>query len=371
MLRRVVQLLDFRCRRAGARNAPGCRATARRCRPTLPGAISAPAPTKPFFLITRAVEHRRAHADQAGVADHAGVDDRAVADGDVVADHRGQAAGRAVGAVVGDVDRRVPSCMLLRAPMRMKLTSPRMTVPGQTEASSPSSTSPITVAASGRPRRAGRGAGAMPRKRAHVSCRQIVAARMRPRRRRARLRGMDTALTPVDRPRARIRSPARRPSRAHSRATASGSRCSSGWKRPCAAIGDALVAACSADFGRRAPLETLGADVVVTPRRDQACAQAPAPLDAAAAARGQPRASGPARGELRYAAARRGRHRSRPGTIRSSWRSCRWSNALAAGNRVMIKPSEHTPAVSALLARLLERSLHRRRGRWWCRAMPR
>ena len=40
------------------------------------------------------------------------------------------------------------SCRLERAPMRMKLTSPRMTVPGHTDASSPSTTSPMTVAAS-------------------------------------------------------------------------------------------------------------------------------------------------------------------------------------------------------------------------------
>jgi hypothetical protein len=41
----------------------------------------------------------------------------------------------------------VPSWMLLRAPMRTKLTSPRITVPGQTDASSPSSTSPMMVQA--------------------------------------------------------------------------------------------------------------------------------------------------------------------------------------------------------------------------------
>ena len=41
----------------------------------------------------------------------------------------------------------LPSWMLVRAPMRMKLTSPRTTVPGQIETSSPSTTSPITLAA--------------------------------------------------------------------------------------------------------------------------------------------------------------------------------------------------------------------------------
>jgi hypothetical protein len=37
--------------------------------------------------------------------------------------------------------------MLVRAPTRMKLTSPRTMVPGQIETSSPRTTSPITVAA--------------------------------------------------------------------------------------------------------------------------------------------------------------------------------------------------------------------------------
>ena len=41
----------------------------------------------------------------------------------------------------------LPSWMLVRAPTRMKLTSPRTIVPGQIETSSPSTTSPITVAA--------------------------------------------------------------------------------------------------------------------------------------------------------------------------------------------------------------------------------
>ena len=72
--------------------------------------------------------------------------------------------------------------------------------------------------------------------------------------------------------------------------------------------GDDLVAACSADFGRRAPLETLGADVDGQPRRDQARAPAPAPLDAPAAARGELQLpAGARRSALR--AARRGRHR--------------------------------------------------------------
>ena len=41
----------------------------------------------------------------------------------------------------------LPSCRLVRSPTRMKLTSPRTTVNGQTETSSPSTTSPMTLAA--------------------------------------------------------------------------------------------------------------------------------------------------------------------------------------------------------------------------------
>src|SRR5688500_1955902 len=114
---------------------------------------------------------------------------------------------------------------------------------------------------------------------------------------------------------------------------------------------DALVAACSADFGRRAPLETLGADVMVT-------------LDEIHFARKHLRqwmkpqkrsvniSFRPARGEVRYAPL---------GVIGivSPWNYpfqlaiVPLASALAAGNRVMIKPSEHTPQVSALLARML------------------
>ncbi len=43
--------------------------------------------------------------------------------------------------------RTLPSWMLVRAPIEIAFTSPRMTAPGQTEASSPIVTRPITVAA--------------------------------------------------------------------------------------------------------------------------------------------------------------------------------------------------------------------------------
>ncbi|MEO7252242.1 MAG: coniferyl aldehyde dehydrogenase [Arenimonas sp.] len=114
---------------------------------------------------------------------------------------------------------------------------------------------------------------------------------------------------------------------------------------------DELVAACSADFGRRAALETLGADVLVS-------------LDEIKHARKhlrgwmrpQRRAVNlsflPARGQVRY---------SPLGVVGivAPWNYpfqlaiVPLANALAAGNRVMIKPSEFTPTVSALLARVL------------------
>jgi coniferyl-aldehyde dehydrogenase len=112
-----------------------------------------------------------------------------------------------------------------------------------------------------------------------------------------------------------------------------------------------LVAACSADFGRRAALETLGADVLVS-------------LDEIKHARkhlrrwmrAQRRSVNltfqPARGEVRYAPL------GVVGIV-APWNYpfqlaiVPLANALAAGNRVMIKPSEFTPTVSALLARML------------------
>ena len=114
---------------------------------------------------------------------------------------------------------------------------------------------------------------------------------------------------------------------------------------------DALVEACNADFGRRAPIETLAADVLVS-------------LDEIRYARKHLRGwlrptsrpinltFRPARGEVRYAPL------GVVGIV-APWNYpfqlaiVPLANALAAGNRVMIKPSEHTPQVSALLARML------------------
>ena len=114
---------------------------------------------------------------------------------------------------------------------------------------------------------------------------------------------------------------------------------------------DELVAACTTDFGRRAPLETLLAEVMVS-------------LDEIKHARKhlrrwmrpQKRAVNvtflPARGEIRYVPL------GVVGIV-APWNYpfqlaiVPLASAIAAGNRAMIKPSEFTPTVSALLARML------------------
>ncbi len=116
-------------------------------------------------------------------------------------------------------------------------------------------------------------------------------------------------------------------------------------------IGPELIEACNADFGRRSPMETLGAEIMVT-------------LDEIRHTRrhlrrwARPRRAAvnltfrPARGELRH------------GPLGVVGIVAPWNypfqllvlpmvNALAAGNRVMLKPSEFTPRVDALVARLV------------------
>jgi len=114
---------------------------------------------------------------------------------------------------------------------------------------------------------------------------------------------------------------------------------------------DELVEACSADFGRRAPMETLGADVMVAldeirhARRHLRRWMKPQRRSVNLSFR-------PARGEVRYAPL------GVVGIV-APWNYpfqlaiAPLASALAAGNRVMIKPSEFTPRVSALLARML------------------
>jgi coniferyl-aldehyde dehydrogenase len=114
---------------------------------------------------------------------------------------------------------------------------------------------------------------------------------------------------------------------------------------------EALVAACNADFGQRAPLETLAAEVMVSleeirhARRHLRQWMRPEKRPVNLTFR-------PARGELRYAPL------GVVGIV-APWNYpfqlaiVPLASALAAGNRVMIKPSEHTPQVSLLLARML------------------
>jgi coniferyl-aldehyde dehydrogenase len=112
-----------------------------------------------------------------------------------------------------------------------------------------------------------------------------------------------------------------------------------------------IVAACNTDFGRRSRIETLGADVMVT-------------LDEIKYARKnlrrwmRPQSRSvnitfkPARGEIRYTAL------GVVGVV-APWNYpfqlaiIPLVNAIAAGNRVMVKPSEFTPSVSALLEKIL------------------
>ena len=109
---------------------------------------------------------------------------------------------------------------------------------------------------------------------------------------------------------------------------------------------DELVAACSADFGRRAPHETLAADVHDQPRRDQARAASTCAAGCSPQRRAVNLSFLPARGELRYAPL------GVVGIV-APWNYpfqlalVPLANAIAAGNRVMIKPSEHTPAGAA------------------------
>src|SRR6187549_1755832 len=161
---------------------------------------------------------------------------------------------------------------------------------------------------------------------------------------------MDTALTPVD----SLRPAFERLRAAHlAHIPSYGERIAAleRLEQAVRACRDELVAACSADFGRRAALETLGADVLVS-------------LDEIAHARKHLRrwmrperravnlSFRPARGEVRYAPL------GVVGVV-APWNYpvqlaiVPLANAIAAGNRVMIKPSEATPTVSALLQRLL------------------
>lgn len=114
---------------------------------------------------------------------------------------------------------------------------------------------------------------------------------------------------------------------------------------------DELVAACNADFGRRSRVETLAADVMVTldeikyARKNLSRWMRPQRRSVNITFR-------PARGEIRYAPL------GVVGVV-APWNYpfqlavIPLVNAIAAGNRVMVKPSEFTPTVSALLEKML------------------
>jgi coniferyl-aldehyde dehydrogenase len=112
-----------------------------------------------------------------------------------------------------------------------------------------------------------------------------------------------------------------------------------------------IVAACSTDFGRRARIETLGADVMVTLEEIKYARK-----NLRRWMRPQSRSVNltfkPARGEIRYTPL------GVVGVV-APWNYpfqlaiIPLVNAIAAGNRVMVKPSEFTPTVSALIEKLL------------------
>ena len=113
---------------------------------TLPGATSAPAPTKPCFFTTAPsstvlpmpIRQASSITQACTIAPWPMV----TSDPMTVAKPPGLPYGPSWVTWM-----MVPSCTLVRAPMRTKLTSPRITVPGQIDTSSPSTTSPMTVAA--------------------------------------------------------------------------------------------------------------------------------------------------------------------------------------------------------------------------------
>ena len=111
----------------------------------------------------------------------------------------------------------------------------------------------------------------------------------------------------------------------------------------------------SADFGHRSPHETLIADLLAVDEAIKHAQRHLARLDAPAADRDAKSSTGPATTDCsrsRWASSAWWRR----GTIRTSCRCCPALAALAAGNRVMIKPSELTPRTAELMARIVRES---------------
>ena len=116
-----------------------------------------------------------------------------------------------------------------------------------------------------------------------------------------------------------------------------------------------IADAISADFGHRSRHETDLADIFIvisairqTRRHVGRWMKPRQRRDAVAAAAGAQRGRSRSRSASSASSAR--------GTIRSSSRCCPAAAALAAGNRVMLKPSELTPRFSALLQRIVAES---------------
>src|SRR5690625_1510706 len=110
----------------------------------LAGTDQAAGPEQHVILDNGPVEHQGPHADQAAVAYRAGVQYGPVSTVTSSPTTSGRPPGVYGASWVTWATQL--SCRLLRAPMRIWLTSPRTTAPGQTETSSPSSTWPITTA---------------------------------------------------------------------------------------------------------------------------------------------------------------------------------------------------------------------------------
>jgi coniferyl-aldehyde dehydrogenase len=130
---------------------------------------------------------------------------------------------------------------------------------------------------------------------------------------------------------------------------------------------DALAAAVQADFGVRSPQLTEVADLFVLRTMLSHTLKAPAALDEAGKVSTPIYLQPAAPGSAAPAAGRGGRDLALelPGAAVAG----PVITALAAGNRVMLKPSELTPHTSALLGELLEKRVCTRRtlrgaGRW-------
>ena len=134
-----------------------------------------------------------------------------------------------------------------------------------------------------------------------------------------------------------------------------------------------LVAAIDQDFGHRSAHETRLAELYIVAAEIAPRAAASRALDAAAT-RGYADAPDAGARAHRAATARRGRRHQPVELSGAAGTRVRRSRALAAGNRVLLKPSELTPATSGLLQELVAASFRGgriRRGAGRCGVRPR